>query len=397
MDQRTLAAQRTARNWMKADSGDFESFKTLVSQATDVEDWPNAAAVEHNVPVYEGGRVRAMAADPDSAMELMSEWTDVFLSGPGVVVIAGAMPDTSIVDEATEIFEAIIEEQRRTNGGGGDHFAKPGANDRVWNAAEKHCLAAPRNFAHYFGNATIALASRAWLGDGYQVTAQVNRVNPGGDAQTAHRDYHLGFMAPEQLRQYPTHVHRLSPVLTLQGAIAHCDMPIESGPTLFLPFSQAYLEGYVTCGRSEFQDWFDRHHVQLPLAKGDAVFFNPALMHAAGSNRSQDIYRMANLLQVSSAFGRAIEAVDRTRMSQVLYPVLLDARRTGSLSAQEIDSAIAASAEGYPFPTNLDTDPPVGGLAPKSQAALMRTLLEEELSPDAFNAALNEQAARKQP
>ncbi|MEM9105222.1 MAG: phytanoyl-CoA dioxygenase family protein, partial [Pseudomonadota bacterium] len=235
------------------------------------------------------------------------------------------------------------------------------------------------------------------LGEGYQVTAQVNRVNPGGDAQTAHRDYHLGFMAPEQLRLYPTHVHQLSPVLTLQGAIAHCDMPVESGPTLFLPYSQAFLEGYVTCSRDAFQDWFDTHHVQLPLNKGDAVFFNPALMHAAGSNRSQDIYRMANLLQVSSAFGRAIEAVDRTRMSQLIYPALLDAKQNGTMSAQEIDSAIAASAEGYPFPTNLDNDPPVGGLAPKSQAALMRELLEQASSVDAFNTAITEQAARKQP
>ena len=29
---------------------------------------------------------------------------------------------------------------------------------------------------------------------------------------------------------------------------------------------------------------------------------------------------------------------------------------------------VAACAEGYPFPTNLDLDPPVGGLAPPSQA-----------------------------
>ena len=64
------------------------------------------------------------------------------------------------------------------------------------------------------------------------------------------------------------------------------------------------------------QAYFDAHHVQLPLQKGDAVFFNPALMHAAGHNRSADVRRMANLLQVSSAFGRAMESVDRLRMSQ---------------------------------------------------------------------------------
>ena len=47
--------------------------------------------------------------------------------------------------------------------------------------------------------------------------------------------------------------------------------------------------------------------MQLPLAKGDAAFFNPALFHGAGTNRSADVRRMANLLQVSSAFGRAME------------------------------------------------------------------------------------------
>ena len=49
-------------------------------------------------------------------------------------------------------------------------------------------------FADYYANDVIALISEAWLGPDYQVTSQVNVVNPGGQAQTAHRDYHLGFM-----------------------------------------------------------------------------------------------------------------------------------------------------------------------------------------------------------
>ena len=53
--------------------------------------------------------------------------------------------------------------------------------------------------------------------------------------------------------------------------------------------------------------------MQLPLPKGDAAFFNPALFHGAGTNVSRDIQRVANLLQVSSAFGRAMETVDRDR------------------------------------------------------------------------------------
>ena len=51
-----------------------------------------------------------------------------------------------------------------SNVGGGDHFAKPGANDRIWNALEKLCLRDPAVFAAYYGNAVIALVSEAWLG-----------------------------------------------------------------------------------------------------------------------------------------------------------------------------------------------------------------------------------------
>ena len=109
------------------------------------------------------------------------------------------------------------------------------------------------------------------------------------------------------IARYPAHVHRLSPVLTLQGAVAHSDMPVESGPTLYLPHSQKYEPGYLAGAGRSSRAYFDAHHVQLPLQPGDAAFFNPALFHGAGTNRSADIRRMANLLQVSSAFGRAME------------------------------------------------------------------------------------------
>jgi ectoine hydroxylase-related dioxygenase (phytanoyl-CoA dioxygenase family) len=169
-------------------------------------------------------------------------------------------------------------------------------------------------------------------------------------------------------------------------------MPLESGP-LFLPHSQTYVPGYLALKRPEFRDYFEANHVQLPLEKGDLVFFNPALFHAAGTNRSADIKRVANLLQVSSAFGRAMETVNRERMSARLFPALKTLQ--GKLSPDEIANAVAACAEGYSFPTNLDRDPPLGGLAPKTQAQLMHEALKEGWSDEVFAAALAEQAHRK--
>jgi len=57
--------------------------------------------------------------------------------------------------------------------------------------------------------------------------------------------------------------------------------------------------------------------------------------------------------------------------------------------------AVAACAEGYPFPTNLDRDPPIGGLAPPSQQALMLKALEEGRPAEAFTADLLAQAERR--
>ena len=184
-------------------------------------------------------------------------------------------------------------------------------------------------------------------------------------------------------------------MLTLQGAVAYCDMPLESGPTLYLPFSQTYLPGYLAALREEFRTYCDAHRVQLPLKNGDAVFFNPAVFHAAGSNRSKDIKRIANLLQISSAYGRAMESVDRLKMSVKLYPTLQRLIADGAIGAEAADNAIAACAEGYSFPTNLDRDPAIGGMAPQSKQALMRQALAEGWTPEAFAQAAEAQTWRK--
>jgi ectoine hydroxylase-related dioxygenase (phytanoyl-CoA dioxygenase family) len=88
---------------------------------------------------------------------------------------------------------------------------------------------------HYYNNLLMSAVSRAWLGPHYQLTAQVNSSHPGSAAQDPHCDYHLGFRSNEEVALFPTHAHRMSQFLTLQGAVAHVGMPLEAGPTTFLP------------------------------------------------------------------------------------------------------------------------------------------------------------------
>ncbi|MEU5480379.1 phytanoyl-CoA dioxygenase family protein [Streptomyces mirabilis] len=384
-----------SRTWLTEADCDLDAFRSLVEQRTDPADHPSAERVEQNVPLYDSDRLRSLAISPEGRRSVQDELVRALSDGPGIVVLKGAFPDSAVVDAASEAFRALIEEERASGTARGDHFAKPGANDRVWNALDKVAVRAPEVFADYYANDILELIAEAWLGPAYQVTSQVNVVNPGGAAQNVHRDYHLGFLSQERAATYPAHVHRLSPVLTLQGAVAHCDMPVESGPTLYLPHSQKFEPGYLAWRLPRFVQYFDAHHVQLPLEKGDAVFFNPALFHAAGHNRSADIRRMANLLQISSAFGRAMESVDREAMANALFPVLLR-RKSEGVSEDWLRRVIAATAEGYPFPTNLDLDPPVDGLAPPSQADTVRQAVAEDWDPERLRQELQAGAKRRQ-
>jgi len=164
---------------------------------------------------------------------------------------------------------------------------------------------------------------------------------------------------------------------------------------MYLPHSQKYLPGHLAWRMPEFGEYFEANYVQLPLCKGDAVFFNPALFHAAGANRTAHVSRMANLLQVSSALGRAMEAIDRAAMAAAVSPALQGLVDDGA-SPTAIANVIAACAEGYPFPADLDLDPPIDGPPPRTQADILGRAVSEEWPRQQLETELGTWSARRQ-
>jgi ectoine hydroxylase-related dioxygenase (phytanoyl-CoA dioxygenase family) len=217
-------------------------------------------------------------------------------------------------------------------------------------------------------------------------------VHPGGDPQRPHRDYHLGFLTDEGAARYPVPMHKASVFLTLQGAVSHSEMSVESGPTRLLPFSHQYDLGFMAYRDPSFAEYFAGHFVQVPLGRGDGLFFNHALFHAAGDNRTTDVIRMANLVQVSSAFGKPMENINTTAVVRAVYPQLQERYRAEGFSP-DVEALMTMSAEGYPFPGNIDLTPPKGGLAPDSQLDLVRQSLAEGWSAERLADALDQQLA----
>ena len=367
----------------------LDDFATVSQQTLHQQDYPLAHGAQRNVLIYQAESL--INAARDDRQSVLSELHRALSSGPGVFVVKGLYRDLAAVDRSSQLFEEILRDEA-ASGGGGDHFARAGSNGRIWNALQKVAERDADAFIDYYGNPLLALICESWVGPGYEITAQVNQVRPGGKAQQPHRDYHLGFQSNEVVARFPLPLQILSQYLTLQGAVAHTDMPLESGPTQLLPFSHQYEGGYLAWRQPKFIEYFQQHAIQLPLQKGDGLFFNPALFHAAGNNTTADHIRTANLLQVSSSFGKTMEKVNHVKVLLSLYPAL----RQRQLETEQRHAVIAAAAEGYSFPTNLDTDPPLGGLVPQTQQALLLQALQEGWSEVHFDQQLSEHVEKRQ-
>ena len=374
-------------------SGDIElgRFRAICDQTADLRLYRFAESVEQNIIIYQGDTLTEGITDAGTESELKAELGSCLRDGPGILVIRSAFQDSAVIDDMTGVFRKIVADEKSSLGDIGDHF---GDNERIWNSFQKACFADPELFVEYYGNPLLALAAHAWLGPYYQITAQVNNVKPGGKAQSPHRDYHLGFQSAKTAAEFPAHAHLMSQFLTLQGSVAHTDMPIESGPTLFLPFSHQFPAGYLAFHNEDFAAVFDEQKSQIPFNKGDVVFLSPALFHAAGTNSSEND-RIANLVQISSAFGRPMESVNRQTMIKKVYPILLDKTRRGAISSRTIRDTIAVVADGYSFPTNLDSDPPVGGNVPFTAQQIMHQALQENWSPQRLKDELSLYAQKR--
>ena len=86
-----------------------------------------------------------------------------------------------------------------------------------------------------------------------------------------------------------------------------------------------------------------------------------------------------------------MEDVNHELVLKKIYPQLQD----GQYRAGDFQALIAVAARGYSCPTNLDTDPPLGGMVPKTQQTLVREALANRWDEEQFTRALDEHTARR--
>ena len=366
---------------------DYDELISICSQETIEANYPLSDSISNNVVIYDAKDFRSFVGNIEEEIKLKTEMHHVLESGPGVFVVRN-LYNEDVIDESNAIFEKIVKNESNSSN---DHFAA-GTNTRIWNSFQKVAMENQEAFINYYSNDLVKIIAESWCGPNSQMTAQVNIVRPGGEMQKPHRDYHLGFQENEVVEKFPISIHRLSNYLTLQGGVAHTDMPLESGPTVVLPYSQQYDLGYLTWRDTKFADFFNKYSVQNSMSKGDGIFFNPAIFHAAGANTTNNFHRIGNLLQISSAFGKTMEHIDYIKIITHIYPSLLDHIKNKTLSERLIENILICATDGYAFPTNLDSDKNSDSkLQGMSMFDLTKQSLLDSLSPEKFKLKLLEQ------
>src|SRR5471032_372215 len=150
--------------WLSDRDCRLDDFIRIVGRDTDPAGYPLAAEVQSNILIYDCDALRRPSSSASSLRALQAEWGTALMSGPGVVVLKRAVTDMVTMEGINSVFLELIAEQHASGRAGGDHFARPGANDRIWNVQQKLCLRAPSAFARYYGNSMFAWICQAWLG-----------------------------------------------------------------------------------------------------------------------------------------------------------------------------------------------------------------------------------------
>ena len=158
--------------------------------------------------------------------------------GPGVVVFEGAFSPMSWA--RAEPATRFCDHRHPTRGRPGPRqvitSASPAPTTGSGTPRRSSRCTRPTSSPSTYANDTLAVVCEARrAGDEDASAGRDNVVNPGGKNSVRTRRSPPRIRprrAPGGLSRYP---HRTSPASALEGAVAHCDMPTESGPTRVPP------------------------------------------------------------------------------------------------------------------------------------------------------------------
>ena len=359
-------------------------------------DYPHADAVERNVLIY-GEKLRAAIGTTSGRTAVQTELMRALTDGPGIVVFKQAFGDLSVVDRATEAFLAP---DRRREGG---------------RRRRRGPLRQARRERPGLGRAGQAGRHRP-RGVRRLLRQRRHRAGQRGLARSG-LPGHLAGQRGQPRRSGADRAPRLPP--RLHGRRGSRPLPGPRAPAV----AGADPAGRGRALRHAGRDRPDPLPAVLAPVRARLPRLPPARVHRVLRGSTTPSCRWRRATPRSSTPPCSTAPARTSRPTSGGWPTCCRCPRrsaarwrpsTGSRCAGRcsrccwsskaagasdgyLDNVIAASAEGYAFPTNLDRDQPIDGLAPQTQADLVRQAVAEGWTQAAFESALDAQAARTRP
>ena len=87
-------------------------FQKIIDQNLAIDAVPNAKEIQNNIPIYDIEELKSIFQSEVLKNELMAEWAWVLRESSGVIVLRNAYRDTAAIDEATQLCEGIIADEK---------------------------------------------------------------------------------------------------------------------------------------------------------------------------------------------------------------------------------------------------------------------------------------------
>ena len=188
----------------------------------------------------------------------MAEWVEALTDGPGVVSIRGAFATPGAIDAANA---ALLGDHRRgaAEATSAAAIISPSPAPMTASGTRSKSSACATRTSSPHTTPTRSSRSCRRPGSARAIRSPRSSTSSTPAARPSPCTATIIWVSNRlaEIERFPVHVHRLSPVLTLQGAVAHCDMPLESGPTLYLPYLAKLPARLLRLARPEFKDYFN--------------------------------------------------------------------------------------------------------------------------------------------
>ena len=88
------------------------NLREIVQMTTQRDQVPFAIDIQKKIPIYDGKSLASLQENTAKCTKLLHEWAWVFSEGPGIIVIKEAISNLNVIDQATRVFEKIIEVEK---------------------------------------------------------------------------------------------------------------------------------------------------------------------------------------------------------------------------------------------------------------------------------------------